>query len=247
MTSTRTPTNTFTITNTATETPTAAPSPVELKLRKKSTGEEPKIANKIKYTITLENKDHDCANKIAIWDTLPEHLKFYRAISTPEPTVTGNYLYWDFTGGLTEVCKGGAGLAIEFEVEILSLPKNAPITNKVMSDYNDPYYVIQRHPPIISNIAYYPADIPVIYPNPFNPERAVGKVLKIDNLVPGSMIQIYTISGEIVTSLDTQDMTVYRDGKNRYGYMSSPGIYYWVIKIPFNKIYKGKLFIVSGN
>lgn len=115
-----------------------------------------------------------------------------------------------------------------------------------MSDYNDAYYVVQRHPPIISNIAYYPADVPVIYPNPFWPEKAVGKKLKIDNLVPGSIIQIYTISGEIVTSLDAPDMTVYWDGKNRYGYMSSPGVYYWLIKTPSNRIYKGKLFIVNG-
>lgn len=129
---TNTATDTFTVTptrtatNTATETPTAAPSPVELTLRKRASGDEPRVGNKVKYTITLENKDNGCARNIAVWDTLPDYLEFYRAISTPVPTVTGNYIYWDFTSGLTEVCYGGSGLAIEFEVEIKRLPKDSP-------------------------------------------------------------------------------------------------------------------------
>jgi len=246
-TATYTWTNTATITFTPTETFTAAPSPVELTIRKRASGDEPKIGNKIRYTILIENRDHDCAYNLAVWDTLPDYLKYSNPVSTPYPIVTGNYIYWDFTSSPTTVCKGGSGLTIEFEVELLRLPKDSPITNKVMCDYNDTYYFLSmRHPPVVSNIAYYPADIPVIYPNPFYPEKAIGKKLKIDNLVPGSLIHIYTVSGELVMSLDATDMTVYWDGKNRFGYMSSPGIYYWLIKTPSNKIYKGKLFIVNS-
>lgn len=246
-TATHTWTNTATITFTPTETATFAPSPVELTIRKRASGDEPKIGNKIKYTISIENKDHSCAYNLAVWDTLPDYLKYSNPISTPQPTVTGNYVFWDFSANPITICKGGSGLTIEFEVELLNLPKDSPITNKVMCDYNDTYYVLpQRHPPVVSNIAYYPADIPVIYPNPFYPEKAIGKKLKIDNVVPGSIIHIYTVSGELVMSFNATDMTVYWDGKNRFGYMSSPGVYYWLIKTPSNKIYKGKLFIVNS-
>jgi len=239
-------TNTSTVTLTATETPTFQPSPSLLKIKKKATGEEPKPGNKIKYTIFIENNDNGCANNLAVWDTLPDYTKYSKSITGPTPIVTGNYIYWDLSIITTPVCYGGPAILLEFEVELLNIPKDIPLSNKVMCDYNDALYISpQRHPPIISNISYYPADLPVIYPNPFNPKTAVDRKLKIDNLIPGSLIQIYTVSGEIVIALDAQDLTVYWDGKNRYGYNASPGIYYWLIKTPSNNIYKGKLFIIN--
>ena len=214
-----------------------------LKVELKAEGDEPAIGSKITYEIKIKNEDVKSAYNIGIWDTLPENLKFVESIGTTA-TVNGNYVRWDLTG--SEV-KPGEYLIIKFIVEIISVNKEAPITNRVYVDYNDEYYVApERHPAIESNTAYYPSELPVVYPNPFDPEKAVGKVLKIDNLVPGSEVQIYTLSGEIVASISAgSGIKVVWDGKNRYGSKVSSGIYLYVIKNS-KKNYIGKIFLING-
>ncbi len=241
-TGTRTWTNTPTITNTPTETPTARPSPVDLEVELSAGGDEPALGAFITYTIKIKNEDEKSAYNIGIWDSLPENLRFVESIGTTA-TVNGNYINWDLAG--SEI-KPGDIIVIKFVVEIVKIDKESPITNVVYVDYNDEYYMApERHPAIKSNVAYYPSELPVVYPNPFNPAKAVGKVLKIDNLVPGSTVRIYTLSGEIVASIFAGNkLKVTWDGKNRYGKEVSAGIYLYIIKNA-KKDYFGKIFVVK--
>ena len=85
----------------------------------------------------------------------------------------------------------------------------------------------------------------MIYPNPFNPDTAIGGALKIENLIPGADFKIYTISGEFVYSKEAETVIEYWYPRNRYGSPVSAGIYYYIIKNPDDRIYKGKLFIVK--
>jgi len=235
-------TNTFTPTYTPTITPTPGPSPVTLEVRLTASGDEPAIGAKITYTIRITNNDSGPAYNLSIWDSLPSTLKF---IESPGNTlnINGNYINWDLPGS---VLNPGDSLTIKFTVEVISINKDMPIANSVYVDYNDDYYVNpSRHPPLESNTAYYPSDLPVIYPNPFSSAKAIGGVLKIDNLVPGSTIQIYTLSGEIVMSLTAKNIKITWDGKNRYGHKVSPGIYYYIIKSSGNRSYMGKIFIIN--
>lgn len=235
-------TNTFTQTHTMTITPTPGPLPVMLSVILTASGDEPAIGTKITYTIKITNKDNRPAYNISIWDSLPLTLKF---IESPGNTVNinGNYINWDLYGS---ILNPGESFTIKFVVEIVRINKDIPIANSVYVDYNDDYYVgLLRHPPIESNTAYFPSDLPVIYPNPFNPDKAISGVLKIDNLVPGSTVQIYTISGEIVMVINANSVKEIWDGKNRYGYKVSPGIYYYIIKGSGNKTYMGKIFIIN--
>jgi len=239
---TSTYTNTFTPSYTPTITPTPRPSPVMLEVKLTASGDEPAIGAKITYIVKITNNENRPVYNLSIWDSLPSNLKF---IASPGNTVNtnGNYINWDLFGS---VLNPGDSLIIKFTVEVISINKNMPIANSVYVDYNDDYYVNPlRHPPIESNIAYFPSDLPVIYPNPFNPMKAIGGVLKIDNLIPGSTVQIYTLSGEIVMSLTASSVKVIWDGKNRQGKKVSPGIYYYVIKSSESKIYLGKLFIIN--
>ncbi|RLE37308.1 hypothetical protein DRJ17_06870, partial [Candidatus Woesearchaeota archaeon] len=223
-TQTHTPTKTFTNVPTYTETPLPRPSPVTLDISLKVTGENPKPGAKITYTIKIINNDTTPAYNLSIWDTLPDNLIFINSNIRTNLKVNGNYIVWDLTGN---TLNPGKTIYIEFTVEITRINNELPIANKVSCDYNDKYYVVpDRHPPISSNIVFYPADKPVVYPNPFYPREAVGGKLKFANIVPGSKIQIYTVSGEIVTAMDTNNIIAYWDGKNRFKKEVSTGVYY---------------------
>ena len=86
------------------------------------------------------------------------------------------------------------------------------------------------------------------YPNPFNPNTAVEGKLKFENVVPGSLITIYTLSGEVVTSLNAKERVVVKwDCTNRYGSLVSSGIYFYIIhNIHTNSMHKGKIFVVNN-
>jgi hypothetical protein len=71
--------------------------------------------------------------------------------------------------------------------------------------------------------------------------------LKIDNVPPGSIIQIYTIAGENVISIQAENLIAYWYGKNKYGQDVSPGLYFITIHNKANnKAQRAKLFVVGN-
>lgn len=83
---------------------------------------------------------------------------------------------------------------------------------------------------------------PVVYPNPFEPNKTKLKFL---NMPLYAIVEIYTISGEVVAELHADYPAVYWDGKNPYGKYVSPGIYFYTVKNDDAVILKGKLFIME--
>lgn len=225
-------------------TPTPEP-PTNLILKKEIFSKANKIGEIVKYRIIVENKDLGCAKNIIIWDTLPDCLKFIDCISGSQPKVINNFIYWDFSEAPLTLCKDES-VVIEFEAELIKIPENKTVINKIIGDYNDGYYTgVQRHPPIFSSATFFLDDTPVIYPNPYKLGDNKYNWIKIDNLSTGSLIQIFTISGELVISTYTDDNKFLWDAKNKRGSKISAGIYYWIIKTPTNKTYKGSLFIIN--
>jgi uncharacterized repeat protein (TIGR01451 family) len=219
------------------------PTPAALSIELSATGDTPKAGAMVEYTITIRNDDIIPAYNLAVWDSLPSNLEFRSMIVGPQPSVSGSFYHWDLGSG---VIQPGEVRIIKFTAMITSTPGGLPIANTVSMDYNDQCYKEpDRHPEVTSKTSFYPGNIPIVYPNPYNRETANGNMLKVTNVVPGSMISIFTVSGDHVSSMKAGDITVYWDGKNRYGSISSPGIYYWVVKTPDNRVYKGKLFIVG--
>ena len=188
---------------------------------------------------------------MAVWDTLHQDMMFVSNNFEITPTQTGNYLYWDISTdslGNPFTLNPGGQITIEFTVRLIAIvPARQPFTNTVMTDYNDPFYVSPaKHPALASEQSFYPIGKPVVFPNPFNLDT--DTVVTFDNVVPGSLIQIYTISGEAVKAIYTGIKTTTWDGKNRNGKTASPGIYYFVIKNQSNgEVRKGKIFVVRGN
>lgn len=218
--------------------------PADIKIFKTVRGEEAKIGAKIFFKIEIKNNTQSDIYNLKVWDTLPEKVEYIKTISGPQVEPDNNRLIiWDFSGN---TLAAGQSLFIEFKVIITSLEPNGFITNKVGCDYNDDFYLPPlRHPPVFSNVAFYPLGEVAVYPNPFNPKIAIDGKVKFANTVPGMFIRIFTISGEFVVSIKADSVIAYWEGKNRFGCMVSPGVYYYIIENPeTGKIIKGKLFVI---
>ena len=254
-TATDTPTYTYTATVTCTDTVTSTPmpSPVNLDISLITTGAAPKVGATVSYRIHIENNTNETVNNIAIWDTLPAGMTYTGSPEVVKPTVAGNYLSWDLTidpsTGNPYLLGPGQILDIQVDVVINSIdPASMPFTDVVGVDYNDPMYTpaVGKHPPLYSKDSFYPIGDPVVYPNPYNPDSGVPLIF--DNVVPGSLIQIYTLSGERVAAIQAPAIKVTWDGKNTRGIIVSPGIYYFVIhNQTTGQAKKGKLFVIHGN
>jgi hypothetical protein len=87
----------------------------------------------------------------------------------------------------------------------------------------------------------------VVFPNPFSPSTAVNHELKFDNVPAGSVIEIWTLSGERVATVNTTTLRAVWDAKNWKGYPVSPGIYLFTCRNPLTDAapLKGKIFLVK--
>jgi uncharacterized repeat protein (TIGR01451 family) len=232
------------------------PSPVVLDIKLEVvSGGQPKVGAKISYKITITNNGYAPVDHITIWDSLPVEVKFSGSSFTGAPAVqNGNIVSWDITN--KEISPGvfvpfslapGDTESIWFDSELLNAaPDKLPLMDFAATDYNDPYYYtggpFGKHPPVISQAAFYPQDKIWVFPNPFNPDK--DGTVKFDNVVPGSVIQIYTISGEMVRAIPDSLVRAEWDGKNRYGRAVSSGIYFFVIKNQ-DRALKGKIFVIK--
>lgn len=241
---TLTMTLTSTCTYTATVTRTPGGNPVDLLITIKASGDEPDVGAVVKYSITIRNPSPADVYNLFIWDSLPSNLTYLSSLGPVTPVINNNVLYWDMTG-LT--LAANSTLNIDFWVRINAIIPLDLIETAALADYNDPFYVpaLGRHPPVMSAVHYYPEDLPVVFPNPFNPDKAVNNKLKFLNVIPGSTIIITTLSGEYVTAKSASMIREEWDGKNSGNKPVSPGIYYYIIKNPANGVvHVGKIFVV---
>jgi fimbrial isopeptide formation D2 family protein len=230
------------------------PSPVKLDITLEATGDTPKAGAVINYVITIKNNTSSPVDHLAVWDTLPDGMTFNGNNSEITPTQNGNYLYWDITTDSENVpftLEPGKEITIEFTAKIQTIDvSKLPLANTAMTDYNDPFYIpaVGKHPAIESKVSFYPVGRAVVYPNPFNLDKDSAVIF--NNVVPGSLIQIYTLSGENVKAIQVRltKSDAAWDSTNRNGRKVSPGIYYFVIKNMSNgDIKKGKIFVIKGN
>jgi hypothetical protein len=227
---------------TATATPTATHAPVLVKIEKSAAGTSDPA--EIIYTITINNDPYRPVYNITMWDTLPSELEFDSSISGPSPSVSGNYLFFDWGGGIIDP---GETLTASFSARIRNLKPDMLFANTAATDYNDDYYSVIRHPAVYSNQSFYPQGIAAVYPNPFNPGTAAGGTLKFANLPASSAVAIYTLSGEYIATYNSSNGFAYWDGKNSSGRTVSAGIYYYVVTNPAKPgsyYSKGKIFVI---
>ncbi|MCX8092531.1 MAG: T9SS type A sorting domain-containing protein, partial [Candidatus Goldbacteria bacterium] len=237
---------TRTITPTATVTPDVHSTNLEITLV--SNGENAQLGAVIEYKIIIENKDSSVsAYNIRVWDTLPQEVTFIDNYFIVSPTIENGVLVWDLPDDFE--LKPGEKIIIEFRVRMNNTDGQGFIKNVACIDYQDGYYNDTfgngRHPVIASNINEYPEEPIIVYPNPF--KLSDSKFIKFVNLPPNCSVQIYTLSGERVISLNIfAGSRVVWDAKNVKGREVSPGIYYYVVYNKYSKqVVRGKLFIIK--
>jgi uncharacterized repeat protein (TIGR01451 family) len=254
VTDTYTATSSPTITPTPSETTTALPAPVDITISLSSEGPlKPKIGDHVTFTITLKNNTDRPLSNISVWDSLPAQVLFIDTSFTDAPLIQdGQYIAWDisYKDGDPFILMPGQSETISFEIEIISATiTKQPIVTVAQSDYSDGYYFPggpngDKHPPVTTDAFFYPIDRMVVFPNPFDPAK--DGTIKFDNMVPGSVIQIWTLSGELVKNIDSGLIRAYWDGKNWKGYEVSAGIYLFTVKNGTDaKPLKGKIFVIK--
>lgn len=243
-----TPSATGTMTATLTVTPTPTPTatqqgpPSDIQVSIIAAGDEPKQGAKVDYYIRIKNEGNTPAYNFAVWETLPANISFYVNRSSVVPVIDGQYLYWDVG---SYVLQPGEFIEIGFTVNIDYVTPGNYIYTTAGVDFNDGLYTetTGRHPPVFSTAHIYPESEIIVFPNPFNPHFGSGR-LKFLNTPPGSMIKIYTVSGEIVSVIFADYYREEWDGKNRYKKECSPGIYYYTVTTRDGSVVKtGKVLL----
>ncbi len=85
----------------------------------------------------------------------------------------------------------------------------------------------------------------IVYPNPFNPEKAVDRALKFKNLPAGVGVQIFTLSGELVRELGEENGMAFWDGRNTHGNMVAVGTYYYVVGVDGRVIKRDRIVLTK--
>ena len=84
---------------------------------------------------------------------------------------------------------------------------------------------------------------PTVYPNPFNPAKAVGGVMKFGGLPPETTIRIYSLFGLLMWEGRAGALGMLAwDGRSRSGRLLEPGVYHWVAEAPRFR-HRGRLVI----
>ncbi len=81
------------------------------------------------------------------------------------------------------------------------------------------------------------------WPNPYNPNYAVGGTLKVSCLPAGATVSFYTVTGELVNQVKEAGGMAQWKGTNRQGAPVSSGIYFYVIQNGSNVLVKSKFLI----
>ncbi len=91
-----------------------------------------------------------------------------------------------------------------------------------------PTPVDTNSPTVTPTMTPYPAGDMHVFPNPSGINSA-GYV-KFENLPSGSVVCIYTLSGESVACFNPETPALLWKCRNNYGNIVSPGVYYYIVK-----------------
>jgi uncharacterized repeat protein (TIGR01451 family) len=249
-TATKTYTPTYTPTYTRTVTPSATPSntPIIPKFELTKTA-APASAGKgdtITYTIHYANTGLVALTNFNVWDTVPAQIENVLNISAPGVyTSATGLINW----ALPPVGIGGSG-DLSFTGTVKNtLEKNDIINNVASADATLAQSVVVSNQAVVSAKIFQLTPV-TNYPNPF--DGATTIVFNLTVQADNCSIKFYTISGELVNTMDFNKMRspipggnlqisknpagdgwtykVYWDGLNKSGKNLSSGIYIYIIK-----------------
>ncbi len=245
LTYTKTPTVTLTFTNTlsATLTPTLTPT-----MSPTNTG-TPTLTSTLSLTPLLQTATATLTNTLTFTST-PTMTPTLTPTQSSTPTAT---LTWTSTKSPTLTLSVTSTLTLTPTLISTSTPTES-LTNTVTSTWTatDTPTLLGPSPTETPTAAM--TDTPVIdatagceihvWPNPFNPPKAVDGLLKISCLPEGATVVFYTLAGEKVQELQAYGGMATWNGLNRNGNKASSDVYFYLIQQSGKILLSGKLLVV---
>lgn len=105
-------------------------------------------------------------------------------------------------------------------------------------------------------LTYTPTCVTHVWPDPYIPQKAFQGTLKISCMSSNSKVSIFTVSGELVQTLDQSDAcqvtdgwgTVYCwNGRNRQQYPVATGVYLYVVQSGDKVVQRGKFLLTNSS
>lgn len=87
----------------------------------------------------------------------------------------------------------------------------------------------------------------VVFPNPFDPDRAVRGTLKVQGIPAGATFSVYTVSGELVHRETGNGAQVEWNGSTLEGRAIASGTYYYIVRDGAGTLASGPLVIWRGS
>jgi len=182
-------------------------------------------AEPAEFVLTLRNTGGDTAYDIVLADTLPAPLAFESASGTFNRQ--GALVWWD----AGTIPPGGeksfriSGLAGDKEADLA-------VVNTGLASFRN--WRGDRKPPVSgsASITLVPFLVKRVFPNPYNPAKAVRGAMKFSGIPTGAHVRIYTTRGLLVWEGGASGgrHTVEWDGRNQAARRVVPGVYLAVLE-----------------
>ena len=182
-------------------------------------------ADPVTFVLAVRNTGGDTAYSVLLVDTLPAPLIFVSASGAY--TRLGAVVGWD----AGDIPPGGVK-TFRISGRVKDRETDLTVSNTAWASYRNWGGVLK--PPVrgTASVVLEPLLVKRVFPNPFNPAKAVRGTLKFSGIPTGSSVRIYTTRGLLVWDGGASGgrHTVEWDGKNQAGKRAVPGVYLCVLE-----------------
>ncbi|MEK7474766.1 MAG: S8 family serine peptidase [Candidatus Coatesbacteria bacterium] len=216
---------------------TAAAPPVEVRdtgvtLTKRSSRPGVLRGDLLTYTIEFANHCRDTAMAFKVWDTIPAGAVFDHCGTGC--VFDGTKVDWS----LPDLPPGAAG-SVTLTVSVTGKPLGDNWTTAAFHGVVDgTYREVESNIVSVAILDPYVPPPPSycgvpfrVYPNPYNPRRAVRGTVKFQGLPPGSTVAVYTLRGlRVWSAVPAPDCSAEWNGRNSANRPVAPGVFFWTVE-----------------
>ncbi len=203
--------------------------------------------------------DGTAQESISIYSTSDEYSRpSLYLTSSDEPCIAWEirdasfeyYLYYQQWDGSSWVDADGSG---QDDIIVYDFPSTSGVDPSLNVDssgnphiaWTGPFYLkwdLLESTPTVTPTPI-PEGVILVYPNPFNSDKAFGGTLKFKGLPERSRVEIYTISLELVKELKEETGEASWDGRNEAGSLVAAGTYCYLVKKDKEILKRGKILV----